>query len=156
MLLEYLLAIRPAVQESEVKLKIHPEFSAKFEQAYIATELAVRSWDAALQGDQANAFEAQRLLRLAYEANHDDRWVTFSLADQMMKSLPQMVANGQDRRSLLQAILSIRPDHIGALKALWQLELKTGNVKMAGYYRERVVEMSPLDRDVNSPQETRP
>jgi len=148
-LLGYLLAIRPAVEAAEVELKIDPGQVPNFERAYIATELAVRSWRAALQGVQTEDLKAQRLLRLAYEANPRDRWISFRLADEMFLSLPQALSGGRDRRSALLAVLAVRPDHVGALKAMWRLESDEGNGKMADYYRARVLELSPLDSEVN-------
>jgi spermidine synthase len=152
MLLDYLLETRPGVDQARVDLKIDPHQSSQFERSYIATELTVRSWEAALQGDSRGGFESQRLLRLAYEANRNDRWVGFSLADQMMASLPQMAVNGRDRKNLLLAVLAIRPDHVGALKALWRLETENGDAKLANYYRSKVLEFSPLDRDASKSQ----
>ncbi len=147
--LGYLLAVRPAVEAAEEELKIDAGQAQNFERAYIATELAVRSWRAALQGVQTDSLKAQRLLRLAYEANPQDRWISFRLADEMFLSLPQALRGGRDRRSALLAVLAVRPDHVGALKAMWRLESNKGNDKMADYYRARVRELSPLDNEVN-------
>jgi spermidine synthase len=147
-LLEYLLATRPGLEQAKMDLMITPDISPKFEQAYIAAELATRSWEATLRGGVTGSDEAQHLLRLAYEANHNDRSIGLSLADQMLESLPQAVAAGRDRRTALLEVLAISPDHLGVLKALWHLENKAGNIKMAEYYRERIQQLSPLDRDV--------
>jgi hypothetical protein len=70
----------------------------------------------------------------------------------MMASLPQMAVNGRDRKNLLLAVLAIRPDHVGALKALWRLETENGDAKLANYYRSKVLEFSPLDRDASKSQ----
>lgn len=150
--LDYLLALRLDVEQAAALLHVEPAHSREFERAYVATELVVRSWQASLSTQQVGAYQAQRLLRLAYEANKDDRWIGFSVADQMLASLPSMVARGEDERKVLQAILAIRPDHTGALKALWQLERKAGNSALANEYFARIRELSPLDRDVRSHQ----
>jgi len=149
-LLDYLLALRPDVEQAAAALHIEPGQLPDFERAYVATELVVRSWQASLQTQQAEAYQSQRLLRLAYEANKDDRWIGFSIADQMLASLPAAVARGEDERKVLHTILSIRPDHVGALKALWQLERSAGNSGLANEYLARIRELSPLDRDVRA------
>lgn len=141
-LLDYLLALRPDVEQAAAMLRVAPQQVADFERAYVATELVVRSWQASLQGGQ----EAHRLLRLAYEANKNDRWVGFSIADQMLTSMPPAGMAEQERRQALLAILAIRPDHVGALEALWRLERDAGNMDIAEKYRVRIEEMSPLLR----------
>jgi spermidine synthase len=146
-LLDYLLASRPPLDQAESDLKLAPDQAARFEPAYIAAELALRSWAAGLRNSPLAEAEAQRLLRAAYEANPKDRWIGFSLADRMLESLPQAVAAGRDRRSALLAVLAVRPDHVGALKALWRLETEAGNTEQAAAYRTRVQALSPLDRE---------
>jgi len=148
--LDYLLETRPGLSQAEAELRIVPNETGQFEKAYIAAELVVRSWGAALQGGRAGALESQHLLRSAFQANPKDRWIGFSLADQMLESLPQAVASGRDRRDALLEILAIRPDHVGALKALWRLEADAGDLKMAEYYREKIRSLSPLDKDAGS------
>lgn len=148
-LLGYLLSLRPSVEEAEQELDIDPGQTREFERAYIATELATRSWRAALRGGPAENMKAQRLLRLAYEANPRDRWISFRLADEMFVSLPQALKGGRDRRRALLELLAVRPDHVGALKAMWRLEQEQGNIQRAEEYRARVRFLSPLDSEVN-------
>ena len=147
--LEFLLAKRPDLEQAATMLGVDAAQLPQFERTYVATELMVRSWQASLSGG-AEAVQAQRLLRLAYEANQRDRWIGFSLADQIMASLPDAVSRGEDERKILHAILEIRPDHIAALKALGQIERTAGHAELANEYFMRVRELSPLDRDVRT------
>jgi len=57
-----------------------------------------------------------------------------------------MVAQGRDERQSLQAILQVRPDHEQALKAMWQLELREGNLTQAEAFRAKLKAISPLGR----------
>src|SRR3569623_1516028 len=122
-LLDYLLALRPDVEQAAAALRIDPARVTDFERAYVGTELVVRSWEAALHEDPQAGYQAQRLLRLAYEANRSDRWIAFAVADRMLAALPP----GPAGREALLTILTVRPDHVGALKALWRLEGAAGN-----------------------------
>lgn len=142
--LEYLLQGRPSLQAAAERLQVSAAQYPDFERAYVGTDLSMRSWLASLRG---KSIEAQRLLRLAYEANPADRWTAFNLADQMMATLPQLAAQGRDMRAALKSILVIRPDHVGALRSLWRLEREEGDAEQADEYRARLLTLSPLDRE---------
>ncbi|NOY62366.1 MAG: spermine synthase [Gammaproteobacteria bacterium] len=144
-LLSHLVRSRPSVKKAAAQLRVPEAKMEAFERAYIGVDLAVRSWLASLNGRGA---EAQRLVRIAYEANRDNRWVGFSLADAMWQSLPEVGARGMSQRQALNAILQIRPDHEHALRALWKLEARDGNRELAERYRSVLAEISPLARDV--------
>lgn len=143
--LEYLLALRPDIEQAAALLGVAPQQIAEFERAYVSTELVVRSWQSSLRNGQ----DANRLLRMAYEANSRDRWVGFSIADQMLASLPAAMPV-QQKRNALSAILDVRPDHVGAIEALWRLERDAGNEEVAEKYRKRILELSPLLRGVGA------
>ncbi len=139
--LEWLLGLRPSPEEAGRQLGLNsgPDHES-FERAYIATELAARSWLAAFRG---HAGEAQRLIRFAYEANPDDRWVGYDLADRIYASLSQLAED--DRYAVLDRILTIRPDHVQALKAMLRLELaRNPDSPAIERYRERLRKISPL------------
>jgi len=144
-LLASLLNKRPSLDEALALLKVESAQKAEFERSYVATGLAVQSWLASIQGD---AREAQRLMRFAYEANPQDRWIGFDLADAMWVTFSEMMAQGRDERQSLLAILQVRPDHELALKAMWQLELREGNQAQAEVYRARIKALSPLSNDL--------
>jgi spermidine synthase len=144
-LLDWLLAQRPEVRVAAQELGITETDYPALERSYIAADLGLRSWLAALRGADA---EAIRLIRYAYQANPRDRWVSYSLADDMYASLAQSSAVGPERRRALLAILAVRPDHGEALRALWQLEQAAGDEAAAKAYLARLAAVSPFDRDV--------
>ncbi len=145
LLLKRLLQQRPPVEEAGRMLRVPLKDKEAFERAYIASELAMRSLGAALN---EQSLEAQKLIRFAYDANPKDRWVSFDLADKLFASLARVTDKGFDRRAALLRILSIRPDHTAAVKALWQLEMDAGNQEKADDYRIYLRELSPLDRQI--------
>ena len=55
-----------------------------FRRAYIGTELLVRS---ELAGWEGSALEADQLLRLAYEADPQDRWIDYAVSDRLLANL---------------------------------------------------------------------
>jgi spermidine synthase len=140
-LLAELLNHRPALAQAAEELQVAAQDRVFFERAYIATELALRGWLATLQGQE----ESAALLRLAYEANPHDRWISFSVADGMLATLPQAIGQGMDKREALLTVLKIRPDHAVVLRALWDLERAAGNNAEAQQYRMRLQAVSPLD-----------
>ena len=64
----------------------------------------------------------------------------------MYLSLERMAAEGVERRTALEAMLKIRPDHSDVLADLWRLETEAGNQELAAGYRQRLSQISPLDR----------
>lgn len=142
-LLGYLIKHRPHVSKAAKELKIDKANYPAFERAYIATELAHRSWLAMLQN---NAREAQRLLRLAYQANPSDHWISDAVADATLENYDAFKPPGVTEKSVLEAVLKIRPDHSGALKRMWLLEAEGGNMDAANYYKKQFAEISPLDK----------
>jgi spermidine synthase len=145
-LLSKLLEQRPGLSQAALALNVPVNAMPEFERSYVASFLAARSWVAALRGDKTG--EAQRLMRLAFEANPRDRWIGFDLADKMLATLPQALDRGMNKRQALQAILQVRPDHAEALRALWRVEKDAGDGKAAAFYRARLKAVSPLDRDI--------
>ncbi|MEO5573448.1 MAG: spermine synthase, partial [Gammaproteobacteria bacterium] len=144
LLLEKLLQSRPAFVQAAQELRVDASDLPDFERAFSATDLAVRAWLETLQGND----ESSRLMRLAYQANPQDRWIGFALTDSMLTTLPQALNSGINQREALQTILKIRPDHAEVLRALWHLERAAGNVKEAEAYRARLGAVSPLDKEI--------
>jgi len=144
-LLNYLLKHRPHVSTAAKELEIDKANYSAFERAYIATELAHRSWLAMLQN---NAREAQRLLKLAYQANPNDHWISYAVADASLENYDVYKPPGVSEKSILKSVLKIRPDHSEALKRLWLLEAEEGNMDTAKQYKKRFAELSPLDNSL--------
>lgn len=144
-MLDWLSLHRPSLAEAEGTLQVAAADREAFERAYAATDLAIRAWSAGIQGDE---LKSQQLLRLAYEANPQDRWIAFTLADQMLATLPAARQRGMDERQALQAVLRIFPDHPDALRALWHMESVAGNTVEAAAYRSRLAAVSPMDREI--------
>jgi spermidine synthase len=115
---------------------------SRFGRAYVATDLAVRGWVSSIQGDAA---KSGRLIWMAYQANPQDHWIANAVADNMFSSLPQASEHGLSEREALLRILNVYPGFIGALRALWHLELNEGNMQEAEHYRLRLLAISPLD-----------
>lgn len=146
-LLESQLRARPGVEAAGRLLNVTATDREAFERAYVATDLTARSWLASLRGQDA---DANRLIRLAYRANINDRWIGYALADKMFQSRAQASAQGLGERQALEQILRISPDHVEALRTLWRLELGAGNTQQAERYRAHLVEVSPLDRSLRA------
>lgn len=139
--LAWLFAQRPRADIAAQQLGVTPSQFDQFERAYAATELAARSWHAAVRGD---ALGAQRLLRLAHQANDRDRWVASALADYMYDSLPQAVAAGMNESQALDTVLAIYPDHVPSVRRKWQVERSAASPQ-AQVWGERLRALSPLD-----------
>lgn len=148
LLVNTLLNGRPRLEQAAAALNVRAADLPEFERAYSATELALRGWLMALQGRE----DGVRLIRLAQQANPNDRWISFSLADSMLATLPQALARGLDERAALLKILAIRPDHAEVLRALWRVEREAGNLAQAETYRARLRAASPLDKELRTQQ----
>jgi len=145
-LLQQLLDMRPRVEQAAALLQVPPTLQPEFERAYIGTELLARSWVAAMRGQ---AGSAERLIGMAYEANPRDRWTAYALADLMLSRLDGAVARGLNRQQALQQLLQINPWQTEALRALWHEQIARGNPQ-AETTRQRLLELSPLDREARS------
>lgn len=144
-ILEWLLTVRPRLQESVQQLALAERHRQSFENAYAATDLAYQRWQA-IMSRQAGA--GQHLLPLAYQANPRDRWIGFALADSVLAERETARRRGVDDRRLYESVLKIRPDHTEALRALWHLSQAAGETDLAGRYRDRLQALSPLDREL--------
>jgi spermidine synthase len=112
-----LLRQRPAAARAAAQLGVTADEQAAFASAYAASELAVESWLAVLDADPRRA---RQLVRLAYEANAQDRWIASDLADDLFETarLDGSIA----QTGVLERILRIYPDHLASVRALWQRE----------------------------------
>lgn len=137
----WLLSRRASLQQARAAFAVHPDQMEEFERAYISNELALRSWQANLTGHPE---EAQRLLRLAYEGNPSNRWVTSQLADQMWRTLDEVVARGKDRDQALEQIIQMDPDYLPALRAQRQRARDTGQVERERLLDRRIMQVDPF------------
>ena len=138
-MLSYLLSIRPHKNDAVKQLAVAAEDIEKFERSYIATDLAYRAWLALFEQQPRQEL---RLFKLAYQANPQDKWVGFAVADRLFASLNNSNLNERDA---LQAVLNVRDDHTQALLAMWVLERKEGNTEAAEDYRLRLKALDPLN-----------
>jgi len=114
-----------------------------FKRAWAATSFIQRAQLAALQGKP----ESGRLQALAYQANKYDRWAGFALADAMFASLSQGLPPSMSQKQALQAILDIRPDHEGALKAMMNLAKQQSDEKIFQRFKDKLHQLSPYLRE---------
>jgi hypothetical protein len=140
----WLLQRHPAPDEAIKLLAIDEGDRREFGRAYVATELTARSWVSSIQGDES---KAGNLMWMAYQANPQDRWIANALADSMLQSLAQAGRHGLTEREALQRILKVYPNSVGALRALWHLEIAAGNEREAEDVRVRLLAISPLDME---------
>jgi spermidine synthase len=141
-LLQSLLAGRPTIEQATRLLRVPPPQQDAFRQAYIGTELRVRSELASWQG---STLEADHLLGLAYEADPHDRWIDYAVSDRLLANVDAAPERGLSRQELLQKILVINPWSVDAWRALWTLQRAHGDAAAAAS-RARILELSPLDR----------
>ncbi|MDE2342522.1 MAG: fused MFS/spermidine synthase [Betaproteobacteria bacterium] len=144
--LERLVASRPGVDSARAMLGISPAQQEKFERAYIGTELLVRSWIAALNGQPE---QSDRLMGMAFEANPKDRWTAYALSDQMLAHLDGAVTRGLDREQALLKLQRINPWSPEILRALWH-EQERRHEPAAESTRLQLLTLSPLDREAQS------
>ncbi len=149
-----MLRQRPDAQTARAQLRVPAGQEAAFENAYIANELAVQSWIAAIAareqresmgGGEALARQARQLTRLAYESNPRDHWIASALADELYARAAQ--GPGPVERAALERILRIFPDHLDSLRALWHIELAAEPAR-APPLLARLRDLAPLDREV--------
>jgi len=145
-LLNYMLQHRPHVSVAAKDLGVDTANYAAFERAFIATDLAHRSWLALLRN---NSQEGQRLLKLAFQANPSDRWISYAVADATLANYETNRPEGISEKAILESVLKIRPDHAEALRRLWQLAAAEGNLETAQQYKKRFAELSPLDAQLH-------
>ena len=124
----------------------------RFTRAYEATGLIHQAWLALLQ---SRPQQQQQLLKRAYEANPEDRWIAFALADAALQQFygRQQQADGvtaalPDEKRFLTSLLKIRNDHPEAVKRLWQLAEKHNDQVEVQHWQQRLRHISPYDADL--------
>jgi spermidine synthase len=137
-----LLRQRPDAARAAAQLGVAADEQAAFAGAYAASELAVESWLAVLASDSQRA---RQLVRLAYEANPQDRWIAADLADDLFEAAS---ADGSIARpGTLERILRIDPRHLASARALWRRERGQPD---EGAALARLRALAPLDHEAGS------
>lgn len=142
---KYLLRSRPGYELAASDLSIPNDNLKAFQRAYEATNMIFVSWHAGMIGNQEMS---SRFLKMAYEANPVDRWISFEIADGLMASLEKAAEAGIKKVDVLSKVLSIRPDHTEALKLLWRLKRAAGDFAGASVYAKRLLALNPNDPEV--------
>jgi spermidine synthase len=136
-----LLRQRPDAARAAQELGVAPGDREAFDNAYLASELAVQAWLAGMAGDE---HRTRQLVRLGFEANPRDRWIADGLADDLVESARQ--EGSLEQPGTLERILRIFPDNLAAVRALWHRERDAGNPD-AAEVRARLHTLAPLDRE---------
>jgi len=144
-LLRWMQSWRVSPTTAAIQLQIPGDKRKLFTRAYATTGLNI---EAILAEYESRISQSERLMRLAYRLNPQDRWAGFALADHMYATLADAERYGYDRLQAIRSILDIRPDHIPALKALLRLEKSQGRGKKVSEIGWRLRSLSPLDRGV--------
>jgi spermidine synthase len=145
--LEWLLGHRPGIADAAASLGVSPEQQEQFKRAYVGTDLWVRS---EIQISRGDILEADRLLGLAFEADPQDRWISYGVADRLLASIEAAPERGLTREELLRRILSINPWSAEGWRALWTLQRARGD-PAAAESLARLRDLSPLDRSARAP-----
>ena len=143
-ILDFLKKHRPSVEQAMSELAVSENEVAKFSQAYAATSLYYESWIDYFSGRQA---DSERKLMMALAQNENDQWIGFGVADALYASFSQTQQQGINELDALRRILSIRPDHIGALKRVLQISEEKGWTEQAAALKNQLKKLSPLDKD---------
>ncbi len=141
-LMHWLIGHRISLKEAANSWAVTDSDMVYFKRAWAGTAFNTRAQLSMLQSKPG----VQRLQSLAYRANPKDRWAGFGLADAMFATLEHGLPEGMTHEQALQRILSIRPDHEGALKAMFKLFNKRGDTMNAKQYRDRLSQISPYAR----------
>jgi spermidine synthase len=117
--------------------------------AALATDAMMHAWEAMFSGRSGNVPD---FMRLAYEANPHDRWVGFAVADAMAQHIRQLQPDDKQAEKDWARVLSVRPDDVAALRALWHLARKQGQTQRAAALYTRLERLIPLDPEILAAQ----
>ena len=143
----YVLSLRPSSLQAANELGIPKQDDDNFKKTFAASTLAEQAWLASFGGDNK---KSAQLMQKAFRLNKDDRWISFAFADQLMSNMARLTKSGIPENKILQSILKIRPDHPEALRRLWIEAKQNGNLNQATEYRQRLLDISPLDKSLKN------
>lgn len=132
----YVFNLRPTFSDFNAMMGFPVDHLAAAERAYFATEMFYQSVLAGLKGNAEQEFS---MLKAAFEANPNDRWISFRVADQLFANAP----SDRSEREFLQKVIDIRPDHIEALRKLGELEKREGNLSISKQVKNRILTLDP-------------
>ncbi|MDH5731194.1 MAG: hypothetical protein OEZ58_19590, partial [Gammaproteobacteria bacterium] len=94
-----------------------------------------------------NDVNAPVLLQQAYKKNPNDRWISFAIADGLFASMKEArQTQGLSELEALERVLSVRSDHIPALKRKYELSILASNMAEANRIKQYIIELSPYDK----------
>lgn len=138
-ILQWLMRIRPPWEKAAERFSLQDGERKAFASAYRATAWNLRAWNEAIGGKDGLSWS-----RKAFAANPRDRWAGYAVADAMYARMNAAISHGIERRSILQAILKVRPDHLRALADLYRLNLHEGRTKDAQRILVRIKQFLPI------------
>ncbi|HKJ83255.1 MAG TPA: fused MFS/spermidine synthase [Mariprofundaceae bacterium] len=151
-ILKWLLDQRPKPKVLLQRWRVGEKETTRVVSAALATDAMMHAWEGMFSDRKTNVMP---FMQLAYRANPDDRWVGFAVADAMADRLRQLSLPPVQAERGWKRILSIRPDHVGALRALWHLARQRGQKVRAVELFTRLEHLVPLDPEVLAAQHER-
>lgn len=148
-ILDWLLHVRPKPEFLLHRWHVAAEDAGAVAGAALATDAMMHAWEAMFSGRSRSV---PQFLRLAYEANTHDRWAGFALADAMVRRLERVSLSRAQMEKGWRRVLSVRPDHVPALRALWHLLRAHGDRRQAAGLLIRLRKLAPLDPEVLTAQ----
>ena len=148
-ILSWLLQTRPKPRDLLAHWHLDKAALPGVVSASLATYAMMHAWEAMFSGRSQSV---SSFIRLAFEANPRDRWVGFAVADAMANRIKSLKLDDAKAKKAWERVLSVRPDDIAALRALWHLARKHGDKQQAGALLARLERMIPLDPEVLAAQ----
>ena len=149
-ILAWMLQIRPRPEALVKRWSVDKGDADGVVRAVLATDAMMHAWKGTFSGRTGSV---SRFMQLAYQANPRDRWAGFAVADALADQLKHAKVQGKTffssgEKKAWQRILSIRPDHVTALRILWRIDRKDGDYKQAAMMLKRLQGLIPFDPEV--------
>ncbi|WP_297448212.1 fused MFS/spermidine synthase [Ferrovum sp.] len=135
---------RPSLEQAAQDLNLPESRSPEFAAAWHATQYLVQSWQDRMTGRDG---EAERLVRLAFEANPRDRWVGYALADEVLAQLMRAPLPAAQKEAVLDKLALRFPWHVEVQRALWKIQGERHEFAEAEKTRLNLLREAPLDRE---------
>ena len=135
---------RPSLEQATRDLNLPERQRPEFAAAWHATQYLVQSWQDRMTGRDG---EAERLVRLAFEANPRDRWVGYALADEVLAQLARAPLPDAQKETVLNKLALRFPWHVEVQRALWKIQRARHEHAEAEKTRLNLLQEAPLDRE---------